>query len=142
MDASAEFDRSPEHLESLRKQYEVYVDLFKFYLDTILKTTIWYFTITGAILSFHFSDKNPAAATTIHAVLLPALISIVLSVIFFSGSRLANKMQDELDRIRGDLGLEGAPHIQVLIWSSRLFGAAYIIVGAVLFGYWWSVVMR
>ena len=142
MAKATKFDRTPEHLESLRKQYETYVDLFKFYLDLILKATVWYYTITGAILSFHFSDKNPQAATTIHAVLLPALFSVVLFLIFFGASTLAVKMQNELDRIRDDLGLEGAPHVQVLIWSTRLFGLTYIIVGAVLFAYWLSVVTK
>ena len=36
----------------LWKQFSLYVDLYKFYMDITMKVNLFYYGITGAILSF------------------------------------------------------------------------------------------
>ncbi|CAM3955606.1 hypothetical protein VIAQ111709_20510 [Vibrio aquimaris] len=41
------------------KDFELSVELHKFYVDFIVKLNFFYYAITGAILSFHFAKDSP-----------------------------------------------------------------------------------
>ena len=76
-----------EQLAALNKEYDTYVDLFKFYVDTTLKVTVWFYTVTGAILAFYFGKDNVKNLhTTVNALLLPTLLSMALSIVFYRGA--------------------------------------------------------
>ncbi len=79
--------------ELLWKKYEHEVSLNRGYLDLVLKINIFYYAITGAILSFYFLhvDDEPIVK---FSLVLPFLMS--LSFIYFfirsaKASRYANK---------------------------------------------------
>jgi hypothetical protein len=40
------------------EEYKIHVELYKYYLDLVLKTNIAVFAILGAILTFYFTNKG------------------------------------------------------------------------------------
>jgi hypothetical protein len=61
--------------ELLWRQYQLNIDLYKGYLELIVKINVFYYAITGAILSFFFSNQNHL---TKFSLLLPLFMSIAL----------------------------------------------------------------
>jgi len=119
----------------LWKQYATYVDLFKFYLDASLKANLWFYSITGAILTYYFGVKNAradvlkvAASPLEHTLVLPMVLGVGLGVIFLFGSVQANDMRNKLSYIRDELKLPGMPHIHVLIYFLAFAGFLLIAI--------------
>jgi len=122
----------------LWKQYATYVDLFKFYLDTALKANIWFYSITGAILTYYFKEESarpdsPVTTPLDHALVLPMVLGIGLGVIFLFGSTQANDMRNKLNYIRDELKLPGMPHVHVLIYFLALAGFLHIAVSICIY---------
>ena len=96
---------TPERRELLLKQYDTYVDLFKFYVETAYKFTAWFFVITGAILSYQMKERPGPPLS----VLVPIAFGLLLSGIFLVGSFQANEMKRELKRFETNLDCSAPP---------------------------------
>ena len=59
----------------LWKQYIVYVDLFKVYVDNALRPCIWFYAITGALLSFYIDHIGSGQPYLPYALLFPMLLA-------------------------------------------------------------------
>lgn len=44
--------------DTLMKQYQMMVDVHKFYFEIVLKFLVFHYAVTGAILSFYLSQPN------------------------------------------------------------------------------------
>ena len=119
-----------EQAEILWKQYSLQVDLYKFYLDLVVKVNIFYYAITGSILTYYFSQ--PTSTVVRYALVLPIVFSLALGLIFIYGAGLLKVVRRELFNIRDKLGLETAPEIMVLIAFLYTFGAIILAVGGAL----------
>lgn len=97
----------------LWKQYNVFTDLFKFYVNTTWKVITWFYAITGAILVYYFdhAPKNPHLR---YALLLPVVLSFGFSKIFKVGASQNKELAEWLDYIRSQLNLPGRPHVEIL----------------------------
>ena|SRR3712207_3729275 len=98
----------------LWKQYIVYVDLFKFYVDVAWKSTTWFYAITGAILVYYFNNANAANPFLQYALLLPIVLSFALCVMYSLGAFQTKDLEERLAYICKELGLVGRPHVNVL----------------------------
>jgi predicted RNA binding protein YcfA (HicA-like mRNA interferase family) len=67
--------------ETLLKQYQTHVDLYKHYIDLTLKVNIFYYAITGAILSFYFTRSHDNNIIR-YSLLLLLLMSLFYAIIF------------------------------------------------------------
>lgn len=121
-------DNITEPNDFLWKQYVTFVDLFKFYLDTTLKSNIWFYTITGAILTYYFAHLNKGNANLKFSLILPVILGLGIGVIFLLGSIQAKDMKRKLTYIREELHLPGAPHADVLIIFLQFSGILSILV--------------
>jgi hypothetical protein len=122
-DASA----SPQEARDLLwKQYELHVGLYKFYLDLAIKMNIFYYAVTGAVLSFYFTHVDEEAVR--FSLVLPALMSVAFAWLFFRAANLVGVVRLEVFRIRDALGLLTAPELQVLVYVLRVFGALFAVV--------------
>ena len=122
---------SPDNL--LWKQYTVYVDLFKFYVDMTWKGSTWFYAITGAILTYYFGhipDNNPLLRYTL---ILPILLSFGLAFIFHRGVQETKDLDEKLEYIRKRLKLAGKPHIDVLEIFLKLGRLLFLLVGLAVF---------
>ena len=114
----------------LWKQYAQNVDLYKFYLDLTVKINVFYYAVTGAILTYYFQHSSDPLSH--FALLLPIVFSLAISGIFGYGSLLLGVVRSELFKIRDQLGLHAAPDVMVLVVFLRVFGAILVLVGIVL----------
>ena len=117
--------------ELLWKQYELNVDLYKSYLELVIRINVFYYAITGAILSFYFA--HPDENLLKWSLALPLLMSISLGVFFVIGAWLARVPRDEIFQIRNTLGLVAAPEIGVLMLLLSIFASLKFLVTVGLF---------
>jgi hypothetical protein len=121
----------------LWKQYGVFVDLFKFYLDTALKANIWFYSITGAILTYYF--KNASDPLLKYSLVLPIVLGSGFGVMCLLSSIQANDTRKKLSYIRDQLKLPGMPHIQILFYFLIFAGILFILVAAAIYFFVFSV---
>jgi len=80
--------------DKLWKEYNIHIDLYKHYLELVLKFNIFYYAITGAILSFYFSKVQ--IATIRYSLIFPILMSLLFASFFFYGAKLLSKLALQL----------------------------------------------
>ena len=123
--------------DDLWKQYEISVDLYKHYLKLAIEINVFYYAITGAIVSYYFAHRMEAPEIRF-ALMLPILMSVLLALFFIYGSIMNRYSRDEMFRVRDALGLRVAPEFAVLGWLLVVFAALMVLValslGAILFG--------
>lgn len=112
--------------ELLWRQYQLNVDLYKGYLELVIKMNVFYYAVTGAILSFYFSNQNDLTKLSL---VLPLLMSVALGTFFVIGAWLARVPREETFKIRDALGLIAAPEIGVLILLLWIFAVMMFGVG-------------
>jgi hypothetical protein len=113
------------------REYEVQVDLYKHYMDMLMKVNAFFYIITGGVLSFYFLNYGKPFVR--YALLFPILISCVLGAMFFYG---ASKWGRVVKLIRGaidTLDLVKAPDIQVLYFLLSASGIVFLGVGVSMF---------
>lgn len=112
--------------ELLWRQYQLNVELYKGYLELVIKMNVFYYAVTGAILSFYFSNQNDLTKLSL---VLPLLMSLALGTFFVVGAWLARVPREETFKIRDALGLIAAPEIGVLILLLWIFAVMMFVVG-------------
>lgn len=115
------------------KDYELNVDLHKSYLDYAMKLNLFYYAITGTLLSFHFAKESPSVS--ILGLLLPIAFSLALGGFFLHGAKLAHNLRVTIKERAQQLGLARYPEGIVLVQVCVIFGLIMICVGLVLIGY-------
>ena len=102
--------------EFLWKHYEVTLDLYKHYQELLLKLVIFYYAITGGILSFYFSKVGAASNLGLirYSLLLPLAMSVGCSLIYVFSVIALNIAQQDLLGTAEKLGLDAAPDFRVL----------------------------
>src|SRR5215211_611358 len=116
----------------LWKQYIVFIDLFKFYVDITWKGTTWFYAITGAILVYYFdhlSDNNPYLS---YSLALPIALSFGLAAIYHRGLRETHDLNRKLKYISEHLHLPGKPHVDILARFLRVARLLYLFIGSSL----------
>jgi hypothetical protein len=106
----------------LWKQYQLEVDLYKFYLEMTLKFSTFYYVATGAIVSFYFSRTDVSLIR--YSLLFPILMSIGFGAIYLYGAVLLRILRQDIFDIRDKLDLDTAPDTNIL--------GALLIVSAIL----------
>ena len=120
----------PTDRELLWRQYKTHIDLYKSYLDLVIKFNVFYYAITGGILSYFFTNK--AEPLMKWSLLLPFLMSLMFGGFFLFGASLAKVSREEVFSIRDALGFETAPELQVLVVLLRIFGSLCLIMAVAL----------
>ena len=69
--------------DDLWKQYEISVDLYKHYLKLTIEINVFYYAITGAIVSYYFAHRAEAPDIRF-ALMLPILMSVLLALFLFT----------------------------------------------------------
>ena len=114
----------------LWKQYELQVELYKKYLELILKFNIFYYAATGALISYYFSKSDIALMK--FALLLPVLMSFGFAALFFYGASAQGISREEIFNLRDALGLESAPETRVLQVLLCISASLMVVVGIVI----------
>ena len=123
MDANAQ--------EDLWRQYQLHADLYRHYLEIILKFNVFFYAGAGAIASFCLSRPSPGGPTR-YALLLPALLGFGLAVVCIYGAVLNENAQTEIIRIVGALGHRMWPEVRVLGVLLALSGFLFLVTAVAL----------
>jgi hypothetical protein len=126
-----------EDRDLLWKQYQLNVDLYRSYLELVLKVNLFYYAITGAIVSFYFA--HAADPLVRFALVLPLVMSAAFSGFFIYGAILSRHTRTEIFKIRDALGFHAAPELQVLIVFLWIFAVIFALVTVALL---WLVLCR
>lgn len=99
-------------------RYAMHIDLYQKYMDIVLKINLFYYGITGALLSFYFSaDGN--GKTIEYALLLPILFSLgLIGLFWFSVTTLAISNTDIASLVK-ELEMPYFIRIDALIYLMR-----------------------
>jgi hypothetical protein len=116
----------------LWKQYMVYVDLFKLYVDSAWRPCVWFYAITGVLLSFYVDHLSSDQSYLPYALLLPVLFSAGFCVVYLRGAKQVEDLRVKLDYLQEQLGLPGRPHVEFLSDFLRLAGVLFGLVGVAL----------
>lgn len=106
----------------------MHVDLFKHYLELTLKVNIFYYAITGAILSFYFSRPDPLVLRW--ALVFPFIMSVVLAIAACYGARLNEVTRTDVQDLVGRLGLDVWPEMRILSIYLWLTAGLFTLVAA------------
>jgi len=112
--------------ELLWRQYQQIVELYKFYMDLVIKFNIFYYAVTGAIISFFFA--NSSIPRIKYALLFPIIMSLAFIVFFIYGAYLMKFLKMEVFAIRDALKLKVAPDVGVLSVLLLIFSVVFITV--------------
>lgn len=69
------------------KAHELDIQLYRHYLDLLLKFNAFFYAVTGAILSFFVTRQDLQQARW--ALLLPVLMACAYAALFLSGSEVS-----------------------------------------------------
>ena len=106
------------------------VELHRSYLDLAIKLNMFYYAITGAILSFYFTHREIPMAK--YALGLPILWSIGLSALFLWSAVLAKNLRSYLRSTASELGLRAYPEGIVLVLICAISGVVLAVVSIAL----------
>jgi hypothetical protein len=125
----------PDNL--LWKQYVVYADLFKFYVDITWQATTWFYAITGAILVYYFDHVGGNNPFLRYSLVLPIALSFGLFTIYVRGLREVQELDENLWYIARKLRLPGKPHVDILGRFLRVGGLLFLFTGVSLLIVFW-----
>ena len=114
-----------DQTELLWRQYELNNQMYRGYLELVVRLNVFYYAITGAILSFYFAHSEDFLVKW--SLLLPFAMSLSFAAFFLYGAFAANVTRTEVFAIRDKLGLTAAPEHAVLIVLLGIFSVLFII---------------
>ena len=98
-------------------QYALLVDLYKHYVDIAWKASVWYYAVTGAILTYYLANRMTYLPGPLPLVLLfLALVSGGFALLHVKGAYNLSEMRDLLEGIALKLGLPGRPHVEFAVF--------------------------
>lgn len=113
--------------------FKMNVDLHRSYIEVAIKLNMFYYAITGAILSFYFTNANVPDAK--YALILPLLFSVALTVFFFWAAKAALVMRIHIKTTAEELQLKAYPEGLVLVLLCAIFATVLAVVAAALSWY-------
>ena len=102
------------------------VELHRAYLELAMKLNMFYYAITGAILSFYFTHTDVPSAK--FALGLPIVLSAALAVLFLWSAFMAQRLRMHIRNTAAELGLATAPEGVVLVAICFIFGGVLTAV--------------
>jgi hypothetical protein len=119
-----------ERVELLFNHYKIHIELYKHYLELLIKFNLFYYAITGAILSFYFS--NHTVTFIQYLLIFPFIMSFAFSIFFFYASEKAKNSRKEVVDIAILLELKTFPELNVLVILLKLFASLFMLTSFLL----------
>jgi hypothetical protein len=106
------------------------IDIYKFYLSIIIQMNLFYYGITGAILSFYFLHSEISYLK--YSLLLPIIFSVGLIAIFISGISKSKVLNNDTKEIACKLNLDTFHDLDTLKYVLILFSILHFFVVSML----------
>lgn len=120
----------------LWRQYVLFVDLYRYYIDLIWKVSIWFYTATGVSLAYfvtHYGSGNRQYLPLL--LLFLGAMSAGTARIFSRVVNYVKQMENWLEYIAVSLKLPGRPHVEFIRWFCQFVSATLIIIAASCLGF-------
>jgi hypothetical protein len=104
--------------DTAMKQYQLIVDIHKFYFEMALKFLVFHYAVTGAILSYYLSQPNTGVMR--FALIFPIFMSLIFSAFAFFGSLRIDVFEEEMLRNIEVLGVWVYPDPRFLKYLLRV----------------------
>lgn len=115
-----------EEFDKLWCQYEHNTELYKFYFDLFIKINLFYYGITGGIITFYFTHRTIEVVK--YSLLLPILVSLAFAILFWIGASMIKIIGHDIRRLSNDLVLYTYPDTSMLVLGFKLSSIFYFIV--------------
>jgi len=123
--------------EILIKLLDKHIDLYKFYFEITVKINLFFYGITGAIMSYYYANKGDNEYL-VFSLLIPLFFSGLLVVVFSYGARTLKPIQDEIVMISDKLDTHAIISIQSLKLFLQTSTVMFLLVFfGILFGELW-----
>jgi hypothetical protein len=114
-----------------REKLTFYVDLFKFYLDLMLKVDVFVAAVVGGIMAFAVTNtQETSVPTRLGFYLVPAGLSFTLGLVALRHIGSAKEMHEEVYRLGRLLDLNPPPHVGLLVDVTVISTVAYFALSA------------
>ena len=120
--------------EVLLAEYKVAMDLYKHYLEMTLKFNGFYYAVTGAVLSFYFSNAANVGVPRYILLVFPVIMSLGFGGFFLWVAGLVKHTRMQVMEIVERLGFSVFPEMRVLTVILRLSGILFMVVALGLLG--------
>jgi hypothetical protein len=123
-----------EEKDFLWKQIEKDIELYKFYLELLLKSAVFVFAITGGIVSYFFSNEGKPLMTL--SLFIPILMNLGFFLICLFSHKFAVVLKKEHYRLCKTAGImvpyEMSPLPNMLSLFSVLYGIVVVGIGSLM----------
>jgi hypothetical protein len=119
-----------ENKEKLWKLIEKDIELYKFYLELMIKASVFVFGITGAIVSYYLAHRGTPLLQL--SLIVPIIMCAGFSVICFKGKIFADVMCADHYKISDKLGIEAAYELSPLPDSLLILFIIYALISIAL----------
>jgi len=120
----------------LWRQYVIFVDLYRYYIDLIWKVTIWYYTATGVSLAYFFTNLNANDHGYLPLLLLfLSALSGGMSLIYARAIHYVSEMESWLEYIAVSLRLPGRPHVEFIHSFCRFTSGTLLLIAVSCLGF-------
>jgi hypothetical protein len=109
----------PSEREILWRDYALNAQLYQFYLDASLKLNVFYYAITGGILSFCLAREQTGYIRW--ALMLPLIMSGCFAFLLGYSSFLAKTLSEDTALLAEKLGLSTYHEFSPLVFVLRAF---------------------
>jgi hypothetical protein len=121
---------------TLWRQYTVFVELYRYYIDLAWKVVVWYYTVTGLCLLYLFGHLNASNHGYLPLLLLfLSAMGVGLLLIYSRANRTAPDLEKWLEHIAVSLHLPGRPHVDFLRWFLRLASGMFLLTALSCLGF-------
>jgi hypothetical protein len=110
------------------RQYQLLTEVTKHGIELLLKTNIFYFAVTGAMLSFYVTRSNPADLAARLALCLPLLMGLCFAGGFLAHARTVWRPRNEIVKLVNALRLESFLDPSTLRLWLRVSAALYLVI--------------
>jgi hypothetical protein len=101
----------------------------------VLKFNIFYYAVTGAVLSFYFSNTADLGVPRHLLLVFPVLMSFGFGGFFIYAASLVKVTREDIMALGDALGFLTFPEIRVLAILLRLSGVMFILVAFCIIGF-------
>lgn len=126
----------PSEKEILWRQLSQNIELYKFYMELVVKFNVLYYAVTGAIISFFLA--HPEIDDLKFSLILPFIMSIAFGGFFIHGANLMDFLRQNVFDIRDALKLSVAPDVGVLSTLLYIFSTVYFLIAGGCFYLFWK----
>ncbi len=117
--------------ELLWKEYELNINTYRGYLELALKVNVFYYAITGAIVTYYFAHHDQPLIRL--ALVFPLVTSVFFASLFGVGAYLSKNTRRDTRELGTQLGFKVIPELGVLTLFLAIFAALMLLVSVGLF---------